>query len=230
MTHINLILFNGLSVFKQLCIEETLLRTSSQNWFLINTNLKDAIVLGCGCDEKEHLEFLPKSPCVIRRFSGGGSVYIDKGTVLCSFIFQKKSKNISFPEQILNEKALFYKKALQLPDFDLREHDFILKNRKCAGNALCIVKNAWLMHTSFLWECSFEKWKILKIPKQQPSYRQNRSHDNFIQPLWPFFNSQEDLIAKMIKELATQYKVKTVLKEDIAQYLTEPSRQTTCFI
>jgi len=66
------------------------------------------------------------------------------------------------------------------PDFELRENDYIMGNRKMGGNAQAIVKNGWLHHTSFLWDYEPENMQYLTLPKKRPDYRKDRVHDEFL--------------------------------------------------
>ena len=66
------------------------------------------------------------------------------------------------------------------PDFELRENDFVLGDRKMGGNAQTIVKNGWLHHTSFLWSFEPENMEYLTMPQKRPDYRKDRQHDEFL--------------------------------------------------
>eukprot|EP00977_Amphora_coffeiformis_P010386 scaffold2429_cov165-Amphora_coffeaeformis.AAC.14 len=69
------------------------------------------------------------------------------------------------------------------PDFELRENDYILGDRKMGGNAQTIVKNGWLHHTSFLWDFEPENMQYLTLPNKRPDYRNDRAHDEFLMKL-----------------------------------------------
>ena len=66
--------YQGLPIFKQLQIEEALLRNSSQNFCLVNTNPPEAVVLGISRKPEQDLyvEHLRADNIpIIRRYSGG---------------------------------------------------------------------------------------------------------------------------------------------------------------
>ena len=70
---------------------------------------------------------LSKTIPIIRRFSGGGTVFVDPNTLFVTFIFSKKGLSFSTPETILNwAKNLL--SPIFPPSFDLRENDFVLNN------------------------------------------------------------------------------------------------------
>lgn len=67
-----------------------------------------------------------------------------------------------------------------IPDFRLRENDYVLGERKIGGNAQSIVKDAWLHHTSFLWDFEPEHMEYLSLPAKRPDYRGDRAHQDFL--------------------------------------------------
>jgi lipoate-protein ligase A len=75
------------------------------------------------------------------------------------------------------------KDPMNIPDFQLRENDYVLGEKKIGGNAQSIVKGGWLHHTSFLWDYDQEHMSYLSLPKKQPEYRNNRNHDDFLAKL-----------------------------------------------
>ncbi|KKN50693.1 hypothetical protein LCGC14_0630020, partial [marine sediment metagenome] len=106
-------------------------------------------------------------------------------TIFVTFIFSKKSLDITFfPEPILRWAENFYKKVFEIENFKLIENDFVIDDKKIAGNAMYIKKDRFLLHTSFLMDFDDKKMKkYLKVPKIAPKYRKNRSHENFLSPL-----------------------------------------------
>ena len=173
--------FSHLPIQEQLLMEEDLLRHKKGNYILLNTEAPPAIVLGISnkADELIHLEHLPPSIPLVRRFSGGGTVIIDEETVFVTFICNKSLHSFApYPEPILRFAASMLQKAT--PNLILRENDFVIHDRKCGGNALYIKKDRWLVHTSFLWNYTQERMSLLKHPSKTPPYRAGRSHDEFL--------------------------------------------------
>lgn len=97
MIPLNLIEWHERPIFQQLQLEEALLRTDGGNWCLINQGTTPAIVMGIsGKPEKWiHPAFFERKPFpLIRRFSGGGTVVVDKHTLFVTFICNKADINI----------------------------------------------------------------------------------------------------------------------------------------
>jgi lipoate-protein ligase A len=85
---------NKLNLLNQLRIEEILMRNSSGNYFILNSGLIDtSVVLGIS---GKPLELIDMKKCkdanikVIRRFSGGGTVIVDKSTIFSTFVLNVK--------------------------------------------------------------------------------------------------------------------------------------------
>jgi hypothetical protein len=83
----------NLSILDQLRVEEALLRASSDNWLLINDGCsRPAIVLGISGKAEEHVDVpaaLRAGVPLIRRFTGGGTVVVDRNTVFTTMIFAR---------------------------------------------------------------------------------------------------------------------------------------------
>ncbi|XP_057768149.1 uncharacterized protein LOC130988354 isoform X2 [Salvia miltiorrhiza] len=145
---INFLRLKGVSILQQLHLEERLLRTSSENWCIINDETtRPTIVMGVSGKPKELLEtdaVLRDEIPVIRRFTGGGTVIVDQGTIFVSFICNKDAIPglQSYPRPIMSWSSLIYKNMFQgIGEFGLRENDYVLGNRKFGGNAQSITKN-----------------------------------------------------------------------------------------
>lgn len=91
------------TIYRQLMIEEALLRTNQNNWYdgfyqlsssrcLVNEHLNPSIVMGLS-GKKENLINIEKAKAlklpVIKRFSGGGTVVVDDSTFCLTFILSK---------------------------------------------------------------------------------------------------------------------------------------------
>ncbi|XP_073121616.1 uncharacterized protein [Henckelia pumila] len=183
----NLLRLNGMPILEQLHLEERLLRTTSQNWCLINDGTTHpTIVMGVSGKPVELLDtesVLRDEIPVIRRYTGGGTVIVDHGTIFVTFICNKDAISglQSYPQPIMSWSSLLYKEVFQgIGDFTLRENDYVLGNRKFGGNAQSITKDRWVHHTSFLWDYEMNRMDYLKLPKRAPQYRQARDHLEFI--------------------------------------------------
>ncbi|KAL1533232.1 hypothetical protein AAHA92_33146 [Salvia divinorum] len=184
---INLLRLKGMPILQQLHLEERLLRTSSENWCIINDGTtRPTIVMGVSGKAKELLEtdaVLRDEIPVIRRFTGGGTVIVDQGTIFITFICNKDAISglQSYPRPIMSWSSLIYKNIFQgIGEFSLRENDYVIGNHKFGGNAQSITKNRWVHHTSFLWDYEVSNMGYLKMPTRVPEYRQARNHVEFI--------------------------------------------------
>ena len=226
---LNFIRTKNLNILDQLKIEEALLRTSKESFCIINEGCSKAVVLGISND----IEALVKNKNVqkdkvllIKRFTAGGCVFVDEDTIFVTFIFSKRHLDITFfPEPILRWAHKFYKKVFENQNFHLLENDFVIDNKKIAGNAMYIKKDRFLLHTSFLFDFEIDNIeKYLKIPKIAPSYRKNRSHKDFLSPIKNIF-SKDLFISKINKALKDLFLINscyaTDIKKDLLQYSTE---------
>lgn len=199
----------SMPIFEQLALEEALLRTDERNVCLVNMGSPKAIVLGISSDPKELLcpTKLKEEPVpVIRRFSGGGTVIIDEQTLFISFLCNKKDIDVSpFPEPLLAWSANIYAESWKIPHFSLQTQDYTIGNKKCGGNAQYIKKDRWLHHTSFLWDYTAKNMEYLTLPKKQPDYRANRTHDDFLCRLKDFAPSPDTLIERLKDCLSSHF-------------------------
>ena len=217
MSLLNLIHTKNLSIETQLKLEKHLLKNQDKNYCLINEGCNDAIVLGISNNKKEHVDLVKAKKNnikIIRRFSGGGSVFVDKNSFFITFIFSKKELNFSFPEQIFKWTEAFYKEVFVLDSFALKENDFVISDKKCGGNAQYITKHRWLFHTSFLWDFSKKNMDYLLLPKKAPSYRNERDHGDFLCVLKDFFVSKKLLSYSLKEQLAKGFVLNEMMPTD----------------
>ncbi|KAF3437658.1 hypothetical protein FNV43_RR20414 [Rhamnella rubrinervis] len=212
----NLVRFKGLPILRQLHIEEQLLRTSSDNWCILNDGTNDpTIVMGVSGVPRELLEIGPvlrdEIP-VIRRFTGGGTVVVDSGTVFVTLICSKDAVAglQPYPRPIMSWSGHLYARVFQgVGDFNLRENDYVFGNCKFGGNAQSITKNRWIHHTSFLWDYDVRNMAYLKHPKRVPEYRLARNHLEFICRMKDYM-PREVFIGKTVEALETQFSLRTI--------------------
>lgn len=219
----NLVRLNGVPILQQLHLEERLLRTSSQNWCIVNDGTNEpTIVMGIsGWDINFHpllwkpaelLEIgsvLQDKIPVVKRFSGGGTVIVDRQTVFITFICNTDALPSvqPYPRPIMSWSGQLYSKVFQgVGDFSLRENDYVFGNRKFGGNAQSITKRRWVHHTSFLWDYEMMNMAYLKLPKRAPDYRQARDHSDFICRMKDDISRQE-FIDRTISTLGSQFSI-----------------------
>jgi lipoate-protein ligase A len=202
------------SIYEQLLIEEALLRYDDRNFCIVSEGSKESIVMGISgkidelVDKERAKEFnLP----ILRRFSGGGTVVVDDNTLFVTFIFQKSAHSFApFPEKIMQWTEKIYAPIFSPHPFSLKENDYVLGEKKFGGNAQYIKKERFLHHTSFLWDFSEERMRALLHPKKTPSYRQQRSHSDFLCKLKEIFPSKSTLFEKLQNELSQHFTLEII--------------------
>lgn len=231
---LNVVVLQGCSIFRQLQLEEALLRADAQNWCLLNTAVDPSIVMGISgkVEELINLDKIRQHPIpIIRRFSGGGTVYVDPQTYFVSFIVQNQLLNApSYPSHIHAWAKQFYAKVFPWKEFDLLENDYVLGNHKFGGNAQYICKNRILHHTSLLWDYDAEAMEYLLIPKKAPHYRSKRNHADFLCRLSEKIMSRAVLEEMLRNALAQQYTLQEGSLATLLEIEKRSHRQATCYV
>jgi lipoate-protein ligase A len=223
---------NNVPILQQLRIEESLLRVSTENWCLLNTGSPPAIVMGISGKPEKLLDLAKvsreKIP-VIKRFSGGGTVYIDSHTVFATLICNSSAFDVPLqPKPLLKWSENFYKPLFE--GFCLRENDYVFGDKKFGGNAQYIQKSRWLLHTSFLWDYTLEKMGCLLLPEKRPAYRGERPHADFLCTLRSYYPIKEDLLTAFSNHFLKQLSAKEATLDEINEILKCPHRQATILI
>ena len=219
-------------VLQQLQWEEALLRADGRNWCLLNRGSPPAIVMGISGKiqelihrEKYHLSPLP----VIRRFSGGGTVIVDQNTLFVTLICQADQVPAPpFPRSLMQWSAELYRPLFSSQPFDLKENDYTLGERKWGGNAQSIIKGRWLHHSSLLWDYDPSHMDYLMIPPKIPSYRQGRSHADFLCRLRDYWPDPTLFQSQFLSQLAKQFTLVKGETMDLHEIAGLPHRKMTC--
>ncbi|MBM3208393.1 MAG: lipoate--protein ligase family protein [Chlamydiae bacterium] len=213
-----------MTIFDQLILEEHLLRNDFRNFCVVNKGSSPAIVMGISGKAHELVDLdkaKKDSIPIIKRFSGGGTVIVDTNTIFVTFIFQKDSFSFpAYPEKIMKWTEEIYKPVF--PElFALRENDYTFDALKFGGNAQYIKKDRWLHHTSFLWDFENSNMDLLLHPKKTPSYRDGRSHQDFLCKLKDHLPSKDSFILNLKNSLTKQFEIEDIQKSDIEISSTE---------
>lgn len=218
---INLVKIQGIPILQQLHLEEKLLRTSKENWCIINDGTNNpAIVLGLSGVPAELLDVesvVRDRVPVIRRFTGGGTVIVDSDTIFVTFICNKDDLPAvqPYPRPIMNWSSDLYKHVFsEGGGFQLCENDYVLGDRKFGGNAQSITKNRWVHHTSFLWNYDVRNMTYLKLPSRAPEYRSARKHVDFICRLKDHM-SRSTFIDRTVEAIGSFFSVRPIAAEAI---------------
>lgn len=219
-------------IFKQLQLEEALLRADTQNWCLINIGTPTSIVMGISGDPNHLINPIryKKDPIpLIRRFSGGGTVITDKNTIFVTFIFNKHDIALpSYPEHILKWSEQIYQKVI--PNSRLIENDYVIGDKKFGGNAQYFRKDRWLHHSSLLWDYTPQNMEYLLLPPKRPKYRSDRSHTDFLHCLRHVSESKNFLINQLLEQLRTAFTLKNTELGKAELALNEPHRKSTSLV
>ncbi|CUI17799.1 putative lipoate-protein ligase A [Candidatus Protochlamydia naegleriophila] len=231
MEILNVVQFNRVPILQQLKWEEALLRADHRNWCLINQGSPPAIVMGISGKIAELVDRdkLQEAPLpVIRRFSGGGTVVVDENTLFITFICNAATLPIApYPLPIMRWTQELYEPVFHPHSFQLRENDYVIGHKKFGGNAQSIVKNRWLHHSSLLWDYSSAYMDYLLMPPKMPTYREKRSHADFLcclKDLWP---SPQTFQTTFLHRLAQQFTVQEQPLSLLTQIAALPHRQAT---
>ncbi len=208
--NLNFLKLKGVDIFQQLIVEEFLMRKCSKNWYIFNHGIKiPQIVLGFSGKVKElvdtNLVKLDNIP-LIKRFTGGGTVIVDKSTIFGTFIMNESDADTPpYPREIMKWSTEFYANSFKIKnqDLTLNEHDYCIGDLKIGGNAQAIIKSRWCHHTSFLWDYDIKNMQYLLMPKKRPEYRRDREHESFLDKIKNHVSSVD------------------VLEEDVRQYLSK---------
>ena len=123
---------------------------------------------------------------VLRRVTGGGTVLQGPGCLNYTLVLRiaANGPTASIPAtnlHVMNRHAGALTRALGLPVRRRGDTDLAIRDRKFSGNAQRRRKNALLFHGSFLLNLDLALVeKTLPLPSQQPDYRLNRSHRDFL--------------------------------------------------
>ncbi|WP_201456608.1 lipoate--protein ligase family protein [Chlamydia sp. 17-3921] len=219
-------------IFRQLQIEEALLRASDENFCIINGSVSDSVVLGISRDPAQDLHLFnlhADNVPIIKRYSGGGTVFIDENTLMVSWIMNSNKVFID-PQELLTWSYNLY--APMFPDtFSVRENDYTLEEKKIGGNAQYIQKYRWVHHTTFLWDMNKDKLlKYLPIPKKQPLYRNQRSHENFLTKIRPLFPKKQDFFDQFWLSIQSKFSWRILSSSKLEEILMRPHRKASVLI
>jgi lipoate-protein ligase A len=123
---------------------------------------------------------------ILRRCSGGGTVLQGPGCLNYSLVLEinadERLRNITQTNRWIMESHQRELAARLNEPVRVQGHtDLTLGPRKFSGNAQRRKRRAVLFHGTFLLQFDLSLVeRFLLLPKQQPAYRQNRSHEEFL--------------------------------------------------
>ncbi len=222
-------------IFRQLQIEEALLRADTRNWCIINSGSPPAIVMGISAKPALLLNssLLAQKPVpVIRRFSGGGTVFIDQQTCLVTLICNSLQIGVPcYPDKVMQWTESLYKHVFPNIDFRLLENDYVFGHKKFGGNAQYMCKERWLHHSSLLWDFQEENMHYLLPPARMPQYRQKRQHSDFLCRIREHMDTQEELLERIIGGVEHTFSIqKVVMEHEVTAIEALPHRKATILV
>lgn len=228
---LHLIQLKKWSIMDQLRLEEALLRLDQRNWCILNEGASQAIVMGISTKPEQviHYPKLNSAPVpLIKRFTGGGTVFIDENCLLSTFICNSDELKVPcFPKAVFEWSESFYQSLFPTCNFALRENDYVIDQKKFGGNAQYMSKNRWLHHSSLLWDYAPENMEYLKMPPKMPGYRQNRIHSDFLCRLNSYYPNKEKFMDSLVKRLSVFFSVHAMPVSEIEGIVNEPHRKVT---
>lgn len=230
MKKLYLLRLQNVPIFQQLQLEEALLRCDERNWCIINDGSPPAIVMGISGKPEQLIDAkkMAEHPVpLIRRFSGGGTVFIDESTYFVSWICNSDDWKVNCcPQKIGLWTEEIYRLAWPELNIHFKENDYVIDDKKFGGNAQYLRKGRWLHHSSFLWDYKPSNMDYLQIPPKMPQYRHSRSHTDFLCCLKEKI-SREEMEEKLLNTLEKLYCV-IIKNQDCAQKMAEfTHRQAT---
>ena len=143
--------------FFNLAVEEVLLKSSKEEYLILGINSPSVII---GKHQSGHMEVNSKfvneyQIPVIRRISGGGTVFHDRGNLNFSFIRQSESgKQVDFRKY--TQPVLDFLKSMGVEARFEGKNDLKVDGLKISGNAEHIHGNRVLHHGTLLFSTSLE--------------------------------------------------------------------------
>lgn len=230
MPEISVAIFHNYPILAQLQLEEALLRADERNWCLINFGSPAAIVMGISGKPETlidtHKWYANPIP-IIKRFSGGGTVFVDEQTIFVTFICNASSTVPPFPQQVMQWNQRHFSGLFEQPIFALQENDYTIENKKFGGNAQYLTKKRWLQHSTLLWDFRKDSMQYLLHPPKTPQYRQNRSHLDFLCCLKDYLLKPEKIQEHILSSISHQFTLRDEHPSLMEKVGERPHRRST---
>lgn len=143
--------------YYNLAAEEHIFRTAAEDTFMTWRN-NPAVIIGKHQNalKEVNTDFVERHQIpVIRRITGGGTVYHDPGNINFSFIFTQRKENlIDFRE--FTRPVILFLHSLGLDAVFEGKNNITVDGRKVSGNSAHLYKNKILYHGTLLFETDLE--------------------------------------------------------------------------
>jgi lipoate-protein ligase A len=143
--------------YYNLAAEEYLLKSSLADTFMTWRNEPSVIIGKHQNTIKEiNLSFIEKNQLpVIRRITGGGTVYHDPGNINFSFIFTNRKENLIDFKEFTKPITLFLQSLGLNASFE-GKNNIVIDGLKVSGNSAHLFKNKVLFHGTLLFKADLE--------------------------------------------------------------------------
>ena len=152
---------------------------------------------------------------IYRRCSGGGTVLQGPGCLNYTLVLPQGESgplhSISGANQFIMERQRAALQPLLPAPVDIAGHtDLVLGDRKFSGNAQRRKRRFLLFHGTFLLHCNLaDIARYLRMPSQQPAYRGDRPHGDFVTNL----GLSADAVKAALREAWSAHELLTELPE-----------------
>lgn len=148
-----------------LALEEVLLRNFSDDFLLLYVN-RPSLITGKHQNVFREINLRNayiENVDVLRRITGGGTVYHDEGNLNFSFILNgEEGKMVDFGRYI--KPVRLYLESLGVPVEENQRHDLLIRGKKISGNAEHVFKRRVLHHGTLLYRSNLDRLKTLLSP------------------------------------------------------------------
>lgn len=167
---------------------------------------------------------------LVRRNTGGGTIYTDEGSLQYSFIVKSASEMIDFKTYMDKIIAALHALGVDV-DYNSR-NDLALAGKKISGNAQCNKGEYTIHHGSLLYNMDFTKMtKYLNPPKYKiaskgiKSVRDRTGNiQTFLNEQWPIAFFRQKLLAEILSDAYQLYALTSADQVAIEQLAQEKFR------
>tara|TARA_B100001059_G_scaffold118032_1_gene118220 strand:- start:734 stop:1585 length:852 start_codon:yes stop_codon:yes gene_type:complete len=206
------------NVYENIALEEFLLTNSKQDILLFYIN-KDAVVIGKHQNPWVEVDLSPfRKFKIIRRLSGGGTVFHDLGNINFSFLRNKETDFVNFKEHIVPISQSL--EQLNIPNLISERNDLFVGEYKVSGNAEHVNSSLkrLLHHGTLLYDSNLVKLNGSIKPKEKLKIKTHavsskRSPVSNLRDFYDWGNT-ESFLQLIIQKLKTIIDVKSLQEID----------------
>ena len=218
MKPIDIYISSSHDVYKNIALEEFLLTSSKQDILLFYIN-KDAVVIGKHQNPWLEVDLSPfRKFKIIRRLSGGGTVFHDLGNINFSFLRNKETDFVNFKEHIVPISQSL--EQLNIPNLISERNDLFVGEYKVSGNAEHVNSSLkrLLHHGTLLYDSNLVKLNGSIKPKEKLKIKTHavsskRSPVSNLRDFYDWGNT-ESFLQLIIQKLKTIIDVKSLQEID----------------